>query len=333
MSNPNHKNKAGIISSFAISSVLIALSIFFVANKQYIVDQIAVWQYQPTSEVSDLVDRSGMNEAGKFVYLASRPKLDATQDFNAECDRVEFVTSILGCYSGSRIFVYDVTDSQLDGIREVTATHETLHAIYARMGDSEKQKINRLVEVEYKKLENDKDFAELMAFYSRTEPGQRDNELHSIIGTEVATIAPELETYYAKYFTDRQKVVSLNSKYSEVFKSLKLRADELLGQYNSLNASISSGLDRYNADVAAFNNDAISFKQRAESGGFSSQAQVNSEWYSLSARSSQLAATRAVLENDTKQRDSILAEYNSIASQSKKLYNVIDSSLAPAPSV
>lgn len=325
-------SKATAASTFLVCCVLSAISLLLIINKQHVIDQITVWQYNPTSEISALVDRAGMSNYGKFLYLASQPKLDATQDFNVECDRVENITSILGCYSNYRIYIYDVTDPQLDGIREVTATHETLHAAYARMNNDEKSKVDALLEIEYKKLENDKNFTERMAFYDRTEPGQRDNELHSVIGTEVVDINPVLEAHYSEYFSDRQKVVALNTKYSSVFQELENRANKLSEQLNELASSVSDRVSQYNIKVKALNSDIITFNNRVDSGKIS-QEQFNYERFVLTTRVSDLDAMRTSINNDIKTYDSILAEYNSIASQSKKLNNIIDSTLAPAPSI
>jgi len=325
-------SKSKIILNIIISLILIVLSLLIVANRQRIIDQITVWQFHATSAITALVDRAGMNSNGKFLYLASQPILDSTQNFNNECDRIENTTSILGCYSNSRIFVYDVTDQKLDGIREVTATHETLHAVYARLDSTEKAKIDVLLEAEYKKLENNKDYSDRMAFYARTEPGERDNELHSVIGTEIANINPDLEKYYDNYFSDRQKVVALNTKYSSVFINLKNHANVLLAQLNALSKSISSGTEKYNSDVKTLNSDIIAFNKRADSGsGFNSQSQFNSERAVLSARVDELDVNRSKIDSDIATYDQILAEYNSLASESKKLYNSIDSTLAPAP--
>ena len=302
-----------------------------VLNRQRILDQITVWQYQPTAEVSGLVDRAGMNSEGKFYYLASQPKLDSSSDFNSECDRVENVTSILGCYSNSRIYIYDVTDPQLDGIREVTATHEALHAIYDRMSDDEKKQVDVLIEAEYKKLSTDKDFADLMSYYAKAEPGQRDNELHSIIGTEVQTISLELEAHYDKYFTNRQEVVALNAKYSSVFKSLKSQADTLSTKLDSLSTYITTKSAEYNSDVQTLNNDIAAFNVRATKGDFTSQAQFNSQRAVLTQQVADLQALRASIDDSISQYQAILTQYNSLATQSKKLYGIIDSTLAPAP--
>ena len=302
-----------------------------VLNRQRILDQITVWQYQPTAEVSGLVDRAGMNSEGKFYYLASQPKLDSSSDFNSECDRVENVTSILGCYSNSRIYIYNVTDLQLDGIREVTATHETLHAIYDRMSDDEKKQVDVLIEAEYKKLSTDNDFADLMSYYAKAEPGQRDNELHSIIGTEVQTISLELEAYYDKYFTNRQEVVALNAKYGSVFKSLKDQANVLAAKLDTLSAYITTKSAEYNADVQAINNDIAAFNVRATKGDFTSQAQFNSQRAVLTKRLADAQALRTSIDESIAQYTEMLGEYNSLATQSQKLYSVIDSTLAPAP--
>lgn len=327
-------SKTRLVANVAVCLVLIALSFLIIGNRQRIVDQITVWQFQSTSEINSLVERAGMNDYGKFLYLASQPKLDATQEFNNECDRVENTTSILGCYSNFRIFIYDVADEQLDGVREVTATHETLHAAYFRLSDEEKNRINVLLEAEFKKIENDKDYSDRMAFYARTEPGERDNELHSVIGTEISNIDPELEAYYGQYFSNRQKAVALNTKYSSVFINLKTHANELLAQMNALSASITSRTKQYNADVQTLNNDIVTFNKRAEkSGGFSSQFQFNSERAALMDRAAVLDELKSGIDSDIKKYDVMLGEYNSIASESKKLYNSIDSTLAPAPVV
>jgi hypothetical protein len=328
-----NRKKSGLTTSIVISLVLILVAYIFIANRQRVIDQVTVWQFHPSAEVSGLVDRAGMNDNGKFYYLASQPKLDGTSNFNKECDRVESTVSILGCYSNSRIYIYDVTDKQLDGVREVTAAHETLHVIYARMSDDDKKKVNALIESEYAKLSSDKAFSDLVAFYDRTEPGQRDNELHSIIGTEVASLDPALESHYDQYFTNRQNVVALNSQYSSVFKSLKARADDLSAQLDVLSATITSRSAQYNTDVNTLNSDVSAFNARAASGGFYSQAQFNMERAALTQRLADLQTEKSEIDSLISQYKTMLDEYNSLASQSKKLYSIIDSTLAPAPTL
>lgn len=327
------RSKGGIIVSIITSTLLIACSVLIIFYRQQIIDQITVWQFKPSTEIASLVTRDGMGDYGKFLFYASKPELDSPDQFNKVCSKIENTSSILGCYSNNLIYVYNITDTQLDGIREVTAAHEMLHAAYQRLGSDEKTKINVLLEAEYEKLKNDKQFAELIALYARTEPGERDNELHSIIGTEITTVDPVLETYYKQYFSNRQNTVDLYNKYNGVFQALTDRASVLSDQLSSLATSINSETTKYNSDIKVLNNDIAAFNSKAENGGFTSQYQFNTQRSALMTRVNELNATRLKINSDIDKYNSILTEYNSIASQSKKLYNSIDSTLAPAPSV
>lgn len=326
-------NKGSVVANLIASIFLIALSVTVFNSRQFILDQISVWQYKASDDVYSLVQRSGMSDNGKFLFYASKPQIDGTQNFNNECDRIENTTSILGCYSNFKIYVYDVTDSQLDGIREVTAAHEMLHAAYQRLSEDDKSKINTLLEVEYKKIENNNDYSDRMAFYARAEPGERGNELHSIIGTEVGSVSQELENYYSKYFSNRQNVVDLYKKYSSVFINLKNHANDLIAQMDVLSKSISEKTTEYNNAVVALSSDISSFNVRANSGDFYSQAQFNKERSALVARSNVLEKNRISIDDSIKKYNQLLDEYNSIASESSKLYNSIDSTLAPSPSI
>jgi len=280
-----------------------------------------------------LADRSGMNERGRFLYYASHPEIESTQKFNQECSSKEEGTAVLGCYTGSKIYIYGVTDARLDGIRDVTAAHEMLHAAYQRLSRADRDKVDGLVETEYAKLQNDDEFKDRMAFYARTEPGQRDNELHSVIGTEVGSVSAELEQYYGKYFSDRSKVVALHTAYSSVFDNLEAEAKNILSQLGTLGEKIQTDSKKYNEDVVKLNKDIQAFNARAESGDFTSQAQFNSERLRLTNRVSALAGQRESINTELAQYEELRAQYNKTASETKKLNDSLNSKLAPAPSI
>lgn len=330
MSNTNLSSRGSIAGLvFATLSLLLAALLFF--NRQYVLDQITFWQFEPSSQIQQLAKSSGLNDSGEFYFYASRPTLEGTQEFNRACDRKEERTAILGCYTGQRIYIYDVQDERLDGIRAVTAAHEMLHAAYERMGEGERQRINGLLEKEYAKLKNDEKLAERMEFYARTEPGQRDNELHSVIGTEISSISPELEQYYKKYFSDRSKVVALHANYEKVFNTLQARADDLSAQLRKLRDTIETDTVLYNKDLKSFNNDAADFKKRADDGDFDSRAQFDRELATLTSRASQLDDFREEIEANIAKYQSLQKDLMSVASQSEELNRSINSSLAPAP--
>ncbi|HJP81035.1 MAG TPA: hypothetical protein VJ841_01405 [Candidatus Saccharimonadales bacterium] len=315
----------------AVFSCLLAVIIF--TNRQSIADQLAFWRYSAPQEIATLADRSGMSSRGRFLFYASQPALETATDFNGNCKKTEQATAILGCYVNNRIYIYNVDNPQLDGIREVTAAHEMLHVAYDRMSSGEKQRINALLEDEYAKLRTDAEFADRMSYYARAEPGERDNELHSIIGTEVADIDPELEVHYKAYFTNRASVVSLHKKYAQVFADLSSKSDELTNQLNTLIDQINLDTKKYNTDASQLNSDISSFNARASSGDFSSQSDFNVERAALEARVNQLESNRMAINQKVDQYNSIRDELLSLASQSDALNRSLNSTLAPAPSV
>ena len=315
----------------AVLSWILAVIIF--TNRQNIVDQLSFWRYTPSKEIATLVDRSGMSSRGKFLFYASQPSLETAADFNGNCKKTEQSTAILGCYVNDRIYIYNVDNTQLDGIREVTAAHEMLHVAYDRMSSGEKQRINALLEDEYAKLRTDAEFADRMAYYARSEPGERDNELHSIIGTEVENIDPELEVHYKAYFTARESVVSLHKKYAQVFKDLSSKSDELTNELNTLIDQINLDTKQYNADASQLNSDIASFNTRASAGDFSSQSEFNTERSALEARVNSLESSRTAINQKVDRYNSIRDELLSLASQSEALNRSLNSTLAPAPSV
>ncbi|MCA9324552.1 hypothetical protein KDA23_00580, partial [Candidatus Saccharibacteria bacterium] len=216
-SNSRHKKNHKLTRSLVATILLLGLSLLIALNRQLILDYIDFATYKPDGVMSAIVQRAGLNNTGKFIFYATQPEIEEGAQFNKKCARLEEGTAVLGCYMSDKIYIYNVKDSRLDGIKEVTAAHEMLHAVYQRMSDAERKKVNDLVEAEYAKLSANPRFADRMAFYARTEPGERDNELHSIIGTEVSGINPELEIHYAKYFVDRSRILDLFNGYNSVF--------------------------------------------------------------------------------------------------------------------
>ena len=310
--------------------LVFALTVFLF--RQQLIDQYNVWSYHPSAEVSRIAAAVKFNPTGEFYFYTSHPEIDGRSDFNSHCTQQDEKTAILGCYSAGRIYVFDVTDSRLDGIKEVTAAHEMLHAAYERLPDSEKQKIDRLVEVQLASV-TDTRIKDLIELYDKTEPGERANELHSILGTEVKDLSPELEAYYARYFKDRSALVAMSEKYESIFKEINEEQNNLVEELNSLAADITARSVTYNNDTNKLNADITSFNQKANSGGFDSQAEFDTARRSLLARQTELQAARATL-------NSMIATYNSkrqrletLNGQAESLNRSINSQLSPVPSI
>lgn len=317
-------------------AVILSLALFVAAswllfNRQLVLDYVSYWQYEPTSEIEELAAKTHMTQKGKFMFYVTHPKLDGTQAFNDECKRQEEGNAILGCYSKGRIFIYDIKDERLDGVREVTAAHEMLHAAYERLSASQRAKVDSELEAAYEKLAND-DLKERMQYYARTEPGQRSNELHSILATEFSELTPALEEHFSVYFDDRQKVVELYGQYSGRFNELASNTSMLREKLEALSEEITQLSDQYNKDISSINSKIDSFNARAEAGNFSTREEFDSERSALLSEADALSETRDTITAKSREYERMRAEYNSLVDESNSMQKALDSSLAPAPS-
>ncbi|OYX42571.1 hypothetical protein B7Y94_03115 [Candidatus Saccharibacteria bacterium 32-49-12] len=309
---------------FATAAVLAVLAVG--AFRQPILDQFAVLTYQPSVEVSQLAERGGLSERGRFFFYVGRPELVDSAEFNEACPRVEESSPILGCYSplASTIHIYNVADTRLDGIKEVTAAHEMLHVAYDRLSESERKRVDSELDLAYQRLKNPR-LEERMAYYDRAEPGSHFNELHSIIPTEFSEIGSELERYYAKLFDDRQKIVALHKSYSSTFEQLENEQRNLGEALRQAESRIAQLHSQYNADIAQLNRDILSFNQRASSGGFSSESEFNAVRNQLVSRSSSLELRRRQLAAEIERYNSDVERFNSLGGQMRQLNQSLDS--------
>lgn len=288
---PRKRRGPAIITAITLAVVALG-SVLIMTNRQFIVDQWTVWNYEPSSVIEGYMDRSTMSDHGRFLFLASQPVIAEAEAFNTVCANHEEGSGVLGCYaSGTKIItLFDITDPQLDGMEEVVAAHEMLHAAWDRMGTDEQQHLEQLLEAEFAKLQDDTEFMARMEIYARTEPGERDNELHSIIGTEVADLDPELSAYYDTYFTDRAALVALHVQSSAVFAQLEAQTAALVAEIDQLKAEIESDLATYNSGYDQLNADITAFNTRADNGDFETQEQFDTERAALLARQATLDA-------------------------------------------
>ncbi len=327
------KSAFGLIVTLAIVGGLI----WAAAHRQHIVDQAVVATYNPSSEIVNLAKEADLSNQGQFYFYASRPQLDERQSFNNHCQQQADSggsSVILGCYVARRIYVFNVTDSRLNGIRATTAAHEMLHAAYERLSDSKKKQVDGWLEAQFKALGSDTDLQTQMAGYAKTEPGEQDNELHSVLATEIAHLSPQLEHYYSQYFKNRQVVVGLFKQYNQVFENLKSQQDQLVSQLNQLANTINTNQANYNAEIAQFNSDVTSFNQRAQTqGGFSSQSEFDAQRQTLVDRQSQLALERANINQEITTYNQKRDELQAVNLQAESLNHSIDSHPQPVPSI
>lgn len=327
-------SRTGAVIAFLVSALFVAAAIWLFFNRQYAMDQVSVWAYQPSSAVASMTEKVEFTDKGKFIFYATKPELESQDAFNKVCPRQETGSPILGCYTtDDRIYVYNLTNEQLQGMEEVTAAHEMLHAVWYRMSAGEKEKLTAELQAAYEKLD-DSELKTRMEYYQRTEPGEFANELHSILGSEKASLGEPLESYYGQFF-NRAAVLKLHNQYSSVYKALYDRADTLYATMQTLATTIETKSTAYDAAVKQLSADISSFNARAQNGSFTSQSQFNSERNALIRRTNALDAQRSAINDDIATYNGYYNEYQDISKQIEGLNNSIDSfnQIEEAPSV
>lgn len=309
-----------------------AVTLAAVLNRQAIIDQITFWQFHPSSAVQQLDSEAGLNAHGTFLLYSAQASIKEKSQFGTLCRNSDPSTSVLGCYVNNRIYVYDVTDTRLEGIKAVTAAHEMLHAAYARLSNSEKNNVDSMIDAAYVKLQNQDGLKARMAIYAKTEPGQRDNELHSVMGTEIGDLPSDLEQYYQQYFTDRSKVVAAHAAYQSVFDSIQNKASQLAAELTTLKTEITAAKVQYNADASAAQMAISAFNTRANnSNGFSSEESFDSARAALSRQVNAVDNERSKLNDQIDEFNIKNQQLSALDTQAKNLNNSIDSSLPASP--
>ena len=294
-----------------------------------LLDEFRAQQYTPSSHISAIEQRVTLTSAGRRIFYATSPEVQDSGQFNSSCHSVERTTAILGCYYRDRIYLYNVQNNELDGALDVTAAHELLHAAYARLNAFEQQRVDGLVRAAYQKVKNEPTLKRLMEYYKQAEPGAEINELHSILGTTIANLDSELERYYARYFTNRASIVTLNQRYTQVFSELDQQATSLKAKISAEESSLKTETDAYQNELNQLNSDIQSFNQRAVSGDFSSQ-----EFYAtrsaLSGRVASLNNQQNQLNTRISAYNTMIAEYNKLAVRAQQLNQSMNGVSAPS---
>lgn len=221
--------------------MLLLLGIWQFNNLQ---DWWVLRSYEPTEALRAIAERNTMTPSAERRLYTARAELNSKPVFAKNCPVTEQAL-VLGCYANGRIYILEVERSELAKVVDVTAAHEMLHGAYERLSGKERTKVNKLLN-EYFANVTDQELIDLIKEYDRSEPGQRQNELHSILGTQVENLSPELEAYYLRYFDDRRVVVNSYLAYEGVFESIKSQQASLKAQLDDLGSrlkNLDSNLD------------------------------------------------------------------------------------------
>lgn len=306
--------------------VLILVGGFFaISNIDNIRDWYALRNYQPPSKIVSIADDTTMKPETRRIFYVNHPSLDQKEEFNLNCQIAE-QSIVLGCFvSNKGIFLLNVEDKRLNGIIEVTAVHETLHAIYERLSNDEKARVDKMTSDFFVNIEDDRIKATVKN-YADKDPSIVPNELHSILASEVENLSPDLEAYYARYFEDRKKIVSYSQQYEQAFISLENKVKN----YDQKLSDIKNQIDANQSSLAQQN---IRIEQKRSELDSLLSAKDFERYNSQVVPYNNIVGSYNSMINSTKQLvekyNSLLEERNSIALQEQELVNAIDSNSIP----
>ena len=307
----------------AVVAVIVVVTI--VLNRVFLRDFFRGLGYRPTSEMILLKTNLGLTDGGDLIFKSSWSELEGKEEFNEHCRTVETTTAILGCYVNETIYVYDITDKRLDGIREATLAHELLHAVYARLSEAERNNLQPYLDEVYNK--NKDILGDELKIYAETEQYE---ELYVRAGTEIKNLPAELEKHFANYFTDQDLVAEYYNKYASVFKDLDRQIKDLKNELDLKFTTIESMKTEYEQRLTSLNVEISEFNGCAATVGC-----FGSEWEFYVKRNELMTEKDALIYmydeiNDlVASYNEMVAEYNKNIIYSQALNNVINSASTP----
>lgn len=306
---------------WVILLVLVVIATIIVLNRAWIYDWFRGVTYRPTAEMISIRDELNLTGRGDFLFNATQPKLNGADDFNANCRQDESEVAVLGCYTAGNIYVYNITDAKLDGIRELTAAHELLHAVWARMGSKERENLRPILQQVYQNnLSVLKDDIETYADDEWIE------EIFVRAGTEIKKLPDTLEKYYAEIFDDQDAIVDFYESYIAVFREIKMKMEGLASEIEVLRDSINVKMTEYENKVNQLEVDITRFNNCAETAGcFATEAEFYVQRNTLVARESEINLLNDEIDNMIDDYNLKVDEYNADALESRKLQNMINS--------
>jgi Skp family chaperone for outer membrane proteins len=206
-------------------------------------DWFIIQSYTPPKSIRVIANSTGLSDHGLTRFYVGQPELNSGSEFNQNCPFPD-KSLVLGCYAAGQIYIFEVNDDQLDGVEEVTAVHEMLHAAYARLSDRQRTDVDTLLSEQRANI-TDERILQTIALYEESDPASLYNELHSIFGTEIIDLIPELENYYSQYFTDRSIVVDIALSYEQVFTDLQ----DQIEAYDTEIAGLRATIDQLESDL------------------------------------------------------------------------------------
>jgi uncharacterized protein YukE len=298
-------------------------------KQQALLDWWHLRGYTPPTAVAALASDDAMTPLARHLLYVNRPDITSGKNFTNNCPSGGEKTVVLGCYVGvdRGIFIYQVTDSRLSGVEQVTAAHEMLHAAYRRLSTKERTKVDAMLTDYYQHGLADQRVKDTIDAYKKTEPDDVVNEMHSIFGTEIAILPVSLQTYYQRYFTDRDKVTAYTASYQGEFtnRQMEVAADDT--QLTTLKAQISTNESALTSQKARIDTQANQLQSLQASGQTSAyNSAVPAFNQAVDTYNNLLATTRNLIT----QYNDVVAKRNAVVLEEQQLASELSANALPA---
>jgi hypothetical protein len=309
------------ISIVAQSAFLGAVG-WAIANPRAVTDAVTVWQYDPTPAIAGYATRAGMSDRGRFLFYASSPQVVQGDAFDAVCSRDQPDIGVLGCYTlaDGRIYLFEISNLELQAFEVVVAAHEMLHAAWDRMTAAEQAALVDPLEAAFATVDADDELIDRIAAYEDFDPDSRIPELYAIIGTELRELPDDLEQHYAEFFDDRAAVVAQWEEVKTLFLELEAELDRLSAELDRLALEIDAEQAAANQAAAVLEADIATFNSRASRpGGYTSQSAFERDRQALIARQDALAASIDATNVKVTTYNSLLEEFTALNEEAAAL--------------
>jgi hypothetical protein len=309
--------------------VLVGVLVGLLTQQQALRDWWRLRSYIAPAAISTLASQDTMTPRAQRLFYVNRPVVGSGILFNTHCPTGGEKTVVLGCYLGNDrgIYVYAVTDSRLDGVEQVTAAHEMLHAAYRRLHGSERQNVDAMLTDYYQHDLADQRVKDTIEAYKKSEPHDVVNEMHSVFGTEVANLPAPLEQYYKRYFTDRSRVTAYTAAYQGEFTGRQKQVADYDAQLKSMDDQIKANEAQLTTQRASLDS------QRAQLDSQQRSGQIAAYNSGVPAYNRAVNAYNALLnsvKNLINQYNDIVAQRNAIALEEQQLAKELSNSSLPA---
>jgi len=313
----------------AMLAVLIGLIVGVYTQHQTVLDWVRLRGYSAPTTVAQLASDDTMTARARHLFYVNHPAVESGKAFTGNCPAGGEKTVVLGCYVGqdAGIYLYAVTDVRLNGVQQVTAAHETLHAAYRRLSSSERKRVDAMLTDYYQHGLTDQRIKDTIELYKKSEPNDVVNEMHSVFGTEAPNLPPALEQYYQRYFSNRAKVTAYTASYQGEFTNRQNKVASDDAQLKTLKQQIDTNSAQLDQQKAALDSQSAQLQSERSNGQVTT---YNGGVGPYNAAVNSYNALLGSTKNLIKQYNDLVDQRNAIALEEQQLARALSADSLPS---